>query len=404
MGDKFMIQRILPGYFFTLECLFLYFLFFVFYTFIGEVPSPLSFLAILFIAQMVLHFGLKQKSIKGSLPFIGALLCGVTAFLLQFSPMSVLMCTIFLFFRIQAFLKNSSLWKEDRSILTILFFCSGIIILLEAWTFEYLHMNWLFGTMIVFTICISVGSYLQHVEDSKANRYIVEFVGVLGIVALITGILSPLMPAAKWLFKNIFEGTTLVFSVLLHPLFFFIETNKLRPPGVKLEDEDDPAGKGKDIVELNSPFEYIPSWAWIMLLVIILVVIWLIVRELKMDNSFAEKENVVKLKIDHTPASISIENKTGFFRVRDPHEYVRKLFYQFQFFAENHGVGRYEHETIREWFERVGFQKNEDLFHAYECVRYGGEVIHKQDAKRYENMIREIKLEVKERNKKDKEA
>lgn len=395
-----MIQRILPAYYFTLECLFLYFLFFLFYTFIGEIPSAVSFLAIIFIAQIVVHLGLKRKFITASLPYIGALLCGVLAYLLHFSTMSVLLCIVFLSFRIHAFIKDSSLWKEERPKLAILFYCSGIILFLEGWIFEYSYMNWLFGTTIIFTILLSLGSFLQHIEGGKGKRNVIEFAGVLGFAVLITAIITPFMPAAKWLFKNIFEGLTLVFSILLHPLFYFIETNKIRPPAVKLEQTDEVEGKGRDIVELDNPLQYIPPWAWLTLLIIIIVVIWLIVREMKMDSTLPEKEEVVKLKIDHTPALIKTEKRNGFFRERDPHEYLRKLFFQFQIFAENHGVGRYEHETMREWFDRVNFQKNEDLFLAYECVRYGGEVIHKQDARRFENMIREIKLEVKERAKK----
>jgi hypothetical protein len=395
-----MINKILPAYYFTLECVFLYFLFFLFYTFIGEIPSILSFLVIIFIANLVLHFGLRRKNITGTLPYIAAILSGLTSYFLGFSPSSVLLTTVFVFFRVSAFLKDSSLWRMERTKLALLFYCSGIILSLEGWMLNYPHMNALYVVMIVFTILLSLGSFLQHIEGTKVNRNILEFATVLGSAVVITGVLTPLFPLVKGLFRNMFEGLMILLSMVTMPLFYFLETNKVAPPARKLEDNAEKQKEATQTMELLNFSHNIPPWVWFVFLVLVLIVIWLIVKEMKMEDTMVKNDEVATLKIDYTPSSISTGKKRRFFRQTDPHEYVRKLFYQFQIFAEMHGFGRYEHETIREWFDRVGFQKDEDLFLAYESVRYGGKVIHKQDAKRYENLIQGIKLEVKERTKK----
>jgi hypothetical protein len=71
-------------------------------------------------------------------------------------------------------------------------------------------------------------------------------------------------------------------------------------------------------------------------------------------------------------------------------------------YASKYHLGRYPNETVREWFERVGFQKDENLFIAYESVRYGNidVILDKHDAQRFEEMILDIKKDIKERNKK----
>lgn len=408
MGDKLMINinRILPVYYFTLECLFLFFLLFLFYTRIGAIPSVLSFVGVILVSYVVLLYGLKLQKVSGTLPFIGAILSGVVAYIFDFTLMSVFLCTIFLFFRLSAFFKDSSLWKEERPTLAILFYCSGFIIFLEGWIFKYPYMNWLFGIVIGFTILLSVGNYLRHLEGSKGNRNVSGIASAIGIAVLLTGMVTLLLPVVKWLLKNIFEGLTLLIGILLMPLFKLVESIGILQLKLKNQpkDEFEQAALTKEKSSITEEIIYnMPIWVWFVLLIVLLLIAWYFIRKIRMVDE--NSEDIVSLEGEHAPTMLKMEKRRRFFREPAPQEYLRKLFYQLQLYAEKHGLGRYDHETIREWFDRVGFQKNEELFKAYESVRYGGNVILKHDAKHFEDIIQGIKLEMKERtNKKGREA
>ncbi|WP_442593870.1 hypothetical protein [Neobacillus sp. D3-1R] len=324
------------------------------------------------------------------------------AYILEFTLMSVFLCSIFLFFRLSAFFKDSGLWKEERAKLAILFYCSGFILFLEGWIFKYPFMNWLFAIVIGFTILLSIGSYLQHFEGNKVNRNISGMASALGIAILLTGIVTILLPIVKWLFKNIFEGVALLLGILLTPLFKLIESigvlqlNLISQPMDEFEKVEISKHKrslGEELV-VNMPI-----WVWIVLLILLLLTTWYFIRKMRMVHEKSDVE-MVSLEIEHSPSLLREQRKRRFFREPAPQEYLRKLFYQLQVYAEKQGMGRYHHETIREWFERVGFPMDEELFLAYENVRYGGMIIPKDDAKKYELIIQDIKNDLKERTRK----
>jgi hypothetical protein len=107
----------------------------------------------------------------------------------------------------------------------------------------------------------------------------------------------------------------------------------------------------------------------------------------------------ISLDIEHFSSIPKNQEKRRFFRGPAPHEYVRKLIYQLQIYADKHEMGRFEHETVREWFQRLGFINHEDLLLAYEDVRYGNVVISKSEANHFEGVIADLKREIKQQTK-----
>ncbi|MFD2445560.1 hypothetical protein ACFSO7_16495 [Bacillus sp. CGMCC 1.16607] len=399
-----MIQRILPAYYFSIEGLFLYFLLFLFYTRIGEIPSIPSFVAVLAVAYLFLLFGLKQKLVSGTLPFVGAVLSGGIAYVFGFTFMSIVLIAVFLFFRMTAFLKDPAMWKEERTKLAILFYCSAFVIFLEGWVYKFPFMNWLFGTVIIFTLLFSVGRFLQQVETNKNVRNVGGIAGVLGIAAALATAVTFLIPIAKWMVFTIFEGLFLIIGFLLTPIFNLVESIIIRDRRravdkdefEQVEFTDDQKGGLSDTpVAVEDPI-----WLWLLLLAIVLFVIWFFVRKRKMNRD--DNAPSSGIEIEHQPVQRNLGKKHRFFGEPAPNEYIRKLFFHFQIYAEKYGMGRYDHETVQEWFHRVNFRKDEDLFYAYDCVRYGEVIIPKDEAKHYEEIFEEMKREIKERKKNEK--
>lgn len=401
MGDVKMIKRILPGYFFTLECIYLYFLLYLFYTRIGEIPSILSFIVIIVVGYLILHIALIRNEVSGVFPFLGAIICGGISLALGFTPMSTLLLTVFLFFRIRAFIKDSSMWTEERPILAMLFYISSFLVFYIGWVFHYPYMDWLFGIVIIFTLLLSVGRFLQQLEGAKASKNIGGISSIIGIAIIMTGVITLLLPIVKWAIMNIFKGFILIVTFLLSPLFYLVQSLIFTPKPLD-KWVDDPFAQGelsKERKEVTNQFllENVPLWFWITLFSIIILVIWYILRKRNIKKDVQVETETIMLK--HTPTTATLGRKGRFFKEPAPQEYIRKLLFQFQIYADKHHLGRYHHETMREWFVRVGFKQNEELFLAYDNVRYGKEDLQKKDAIHLEEVIKDIKRDIQERKK-----
>lgn len=403
-----MINRILPAYYFSLEGLLLYFLLFLLYFRQGTIPSLPSFLGVLAAAIFVLLFSLTQKQVSGSVPFIGAVVSGLIAYLLGFTFMSVLLITVFLYFRIKGFYKDPTLWKNDRIKLAVIFYCSGLVIFLVGAIFKFPYMNWLFGIVIAFTILLSVGRYLQHIVGENTIRNTPIISGILGIAVTLSAIITLVVPIFRGVFSYFFDGIAVVVEQLAKPIFSIAEEITLMTPVEDpyadqdnellyeaIESEEKVSMAGSDSFLSN-----IPIWVWGIFLVLGLFILWFFLRKKKMvaDNISHKKSSI---QIERTYSLSSSARKRGR-REPEPNAYLRKLFYYLQTDCERYGFGRLEHETIREWFDRVGFQKNEELFIAYDSVRYGTKEIKPSEAKHLEKAVQGIKREMKERLKEEK--
>jgi hypothetical protein len=401
-----MIQRLQPAYFFMLECFFLYFLVFVFYTRSGEIPSIPAILSIIIGGNLFLYLVSKKNIVNNGIPFICAILLSGIAYFLGFSIMSIVLCAVFLYFRISSFIKDSSLWKEERTNLAIVFYSSSILVFFIGWIFRYPYMNVLFGMVIAFTVLYSIGRFLQQTGDHFEARDVLGLSSALFIAVVLTVLGTLLIPGVKFVFIKIFSGLAVIASIIGSPIFALIEGIIL---GIKSpESPDDPFAQGevgdrKETYEKIIPVEGIPSWFWLVLLVVLLIIIWVIIKR---KSKIVDKEiqESSQIKLEHIPLSVKMGRKRKFFRSPSPHEYMRKLVFHLDEYASKYHLGRYPNETVREWFERVEFQKNEDLFAAYESVRYGNIdiVLDKHDAQRFEDMILKIKKEIKDRNNKKK--
>lgn len=395
-----MLQRFQPAYFFMIECYFLFFILFVFYFQSGEIPSVPAFGLVLIGGITVLSFSLKQKVVNAAIPFLAALLIACACHLLGFKFMPVVISGAFVYFRLNAFINDSYLWKEERPKLIILFYSSSLVVLLFAGIYRYPYMKVLFALMIGFTILYSIGRYLQQLEDGNRSDGIKGIMNVLGIALLLTGIGTVLVALVEWILFKVLSFLTFLASLIGRPFFDFMEIIilKIKPHQQevkgKLNINTGPPRNGD-----NNPLLDVPLWFWLALAAIILLIIFMIVRKKKSIVELATNEQS-DFHINHIPLVSRIRKKRGFFREQPPNEYLRKLFYQLHIYALKNGMGRLHHETIREWFERVQLQSNEELFLAYESVRYGKRDIPRDEATYFEEVIQELKNEIKERNKK----
>ncbi|MHC0035568.1 hypothetical protein [Pseudoneobacillus sp. C159] len=396
-----MIQRLQPAYFFMLECVYLYFLVCIFYTRAGTIPPILPIIAIMIGGNLLLYFALKQKIVGNTIPFVGAVLLSAAAYFLGFSIMSVLISVIFLYFRMGAFIKDSSLWREERANFAIIFYSSSVAIFFIGWMFRYPHMDFFFALVIVFTILFSIGRFLQQMGENNGAKDASGLASVLGISAVLTVILAFCIPFVKWAFYKIFAGIAIIAMMIGSPFFYLVEgiVLRLRPKAPPEDDEFEQVElpDKEDTFDSINPVDSIPPWVWVALIAVVLLVAWLIVR--KKSKIVDEKPDENAIPLQHIPILSKTRKRRSLFAEPTPQEYLRRLIYQLDHFASKYHLGRYQHETIQEWFARVGFPENKALFNAYESVRYGNVVIAKNDASQFETIVQNIKREIKEKNK-----
>jgi len=396
-----MIKRIQPFYYFSLECFYLYLLLFLFYTRIRELPPIGAFFAILAISNLFLFFALKQKQVSHVYPYLGGIIAGVLGYFLGFTPMSAILCTIFLYFRLVAFIKNSYLWTEERDKLFILFFCSSFIIMFLGAVYSYPFMNWIYGLLIVYVVLFTVGKFLQQIETNNSKRNITGITGLLALAVLLTGIFTMILPIIKLLITKVLAVIGILFSIVAYPFLKLFDGYDLHiPPKGEQNKGYFKIDKHKhaDYTNHHTPAHPISPWVWIVLLIIIIIVCWIIIRKFKKVQKDITGKSL-NIQLERSLVLAKKKSKLRFFRRPAPQEYIRKLIYQLQIYADKNEMGRFEQETVREWFNRVGFPINEEFLIAYENVRYGKSVLPRSEAAHFEGIIADLKRVIRERSK-----
>jgi len=397
-----MIRRILPAYFFSLEGIYVFFIMFLFYIKKGLLPPIVPYIVVLVIGNMILGLALKQQQVANVLLLLGGIIGGVIGYFLGLSQMTALVSSIFIFFRIPAFLKNSFSWKSERADLVILFYGSSFIVFIYGWFKQYPHINWLYGVLIGFTILYSIGRFFQQIEESHAIRNIDGISGLFGIVFLLSGVITLLLPLSKLLLLKLFEGLIFLIYPLINFLITLLQRGMHNSPKSNRSMINMNTAKKIAIGHDGTTTDHTQFWIWIVILVFILVITWILIK--KKSKTKTDTIELSEDVIEHVPSLLKKKRKSRFFRGPAPHEYVRKLIYHLQIYADKNEMGRYEHETVREWFERVEFPVNEEFLLAYENVRYGNGVLVKSEASHFEGIIADLKKEIKERSKLKKES
>lgn len=393
-----MIKRLLPNYFFSLECLYVYFLLCLFNFSSNQLPPLFGFLIVCLVGNISLFFILKQQQVTHLIPFLTGIVAGGIGYFLGLDQITAIICASFLFFRIKTFLVDSSLWIEERDKFQILFYCSGLVILFFGWIVNYSYMNVLFGMSIGFTILFSFGRFLQQAVHKNTFKNVHGLFGALSIAAILAAFVTVFIPMVKWGIFKLLDGVINVIGFMASPLFNLVESIQLQP---KLKGDEEELRQNLDKIpqrhKVNSFLSEIPSWSWLIIFILICIVIGIYLYRFK----FIKVEQHLQqspLEIEQLSFKENNKRKRRFFNHSVPSEHIRKLIFQLQKFALKHDFGRHEHETINEWFQRAEFLQHQDLLHAYEQVRYGNGIL-EHNEKYYEKEFQSLKQEIKNRMK-----
>lgn len=179
--------------------------------------------------------------------------------------------------------------------------------------------------------------------------------------------------------------------ILLYGVEFIIQ---LIPTSTTEVDEVHTAEFGveaEELFNLSTHEANYPNFGWIVGIILFGIILYKLVKlfvkkfdleqtdeaQPKTYHSIREKENKDKE---------SLYNRiTKRFAHRTNHP-VRKLIYQFERKTENVEKGRKPHETLQEWFQRIGLEAD---IHIYEQVRYGGNKTKREDVQKLTTQLKE---------------
>ncbi|GGA76978.1 hypothetical protein [Ornithinibacillus halotolerans] len=130
--------------------------------------------------------------------------------------------------------------------------------------------------------------------------------------------------------------------------------------------------------------------AVVLLFVMVLLIISFFRRQVKKRYKKGEiQEKVSEATFLIQRDSIVEDNKTSIFRrkVKSPNHPIRKLVFQFERKAVKHKKGRKPHETIEDWFKRIGIEEDINI---YQSVRYGNHIVNESDQESLKEQLKRM--------------
>ncbi|PEL10500.1 hypothetical protein [Bacillus sp. AFS017336] len=391
-----MILRLLPTYFFSLEYLYLYLIVLFLYESKNQLPPTLAMICIFLIGNLILFYSLNKSKVSRVSSYFAAIFCGVVGYNLGLNSVTSILCASFIFFRIEAFLKDTSLWNEERNKLQIIFYFTSLFVLFFAWPSHYEYKSFVYGLIIMFTILFSLGRYFQQAVITQSIKNSRGMFGSILIAAILTGIFTLVVPLFKWGIFKVLDGLFKVVGFVASPIFNFADHKNFKVEKIKLNRHPVKNQIPQNPKNQHFILESVPTWVWLAILIIVLIAIWFVIRKLKfirIENQSFQQD--IGIEYETIPESMRIKRRL--FKANAPTDQIRKLIFQLQKFASKHKMGRHNGETLNEWFKRIQISNEDELINAYNSVRYGKAEL--KDIEKYEEQVKRIKEMIRNRDK-----
>ena len=180
------------------------------------------------------------------------------------------------------------------------------------------------------------------------------------------------------------------FVFLLRPVFAFLENVELDYPEGLFEEEEtelDGYESPEEVVSSTSQILNIPFGPIIIAAAVIAVILFIYFyfknRDVVTDEESASRKNTFADKTK----TYKHENKKA------PADKVRRIYFDFEKWSSSKGYGRYNDETIEQWFSRLSLEEHISIskLQYYQKMRYKDKVLTDEEFKLLKNYIKEFK-------------
>ncbi|MGP4081013.1 hypothetical protein ACTWQL_13970 [Pseudalkalibacillus sp. R45] len=232
---------------------------------------------------------------------------------------------------------------------------------------------------------------VQQPANPKLKRLLYYMISAFFIVSVIIAVFLPVVKAGAFFVLKI---VTAVLSLILFlPLnAFFNWFASIFSLGELQQEDDDQDGtveiKPEELGELNN-IEASDTLLNIILLIGMILLVW---------YGYKYYKNKIKI-MDYSTVSTGIDSRKaggmnpeaqfGFKRSKPPENNIRKQLYKLEKRMAKSTFGRFQHESVSEWLNRVNAPKElqGEIDRIYKRVRYGEEEVPEQEAEQYRKSI-----------------
>jgi len=364
----------------------------------GQQMPLLSTMAIPGIASLLFAILLERKRNQGKalyflmiMPalYLTGLGAGIPVFYIS-------VMALFIFWRTLHYHQDVS--SNSESVWLVLTFLVGLFLSPLAHFYDAAYLKQIAFLLTFQLLFIISGQFFikwMDIELVSKRKFAWDFSKLLGLGLLILMILTLGRNLIKSIFFFILQGIGWTFSILLYPLFSWVENPIIKERASRLL-----SSRQQQVKEYKSPFananELIDPNLWGPILFAVIGV--LIFFYLYKKTSFFTKEQEIGVSPSGYVTSSSLDdslysdpfykNRTGM-----PVNKIRKEIYQLEKYAQKKDLARLNHEAINEWLQRLGIDYDERTVKTYQQVRYG-ESAEDEVAEWFKEEIKSIKKQL----------
>lgn len=392
---------------FGFEGLLLYLFFVPFYIRLDQLPPIIPYLIVYLFSAFLLFFLFRNRSVSYGVFFAAVPVFTVLAWMIGFPLLLAAGLSIVCCWRIAVHFFHFTDPFEEVGELALFLWAFVLTLFLYIFFPSYAYHDGILVIVILQFIWLLGMKIFQRLADAGAasfgQRQMFFRWGSGAIIGLmvVSAFFLLLYPVVKWVFftgLGLFART--IGTILAYPIYWLISRLYSNSDSEKLshlfENGNQHQQQMKTFQQHHDASSSFPiEWIFWGLVICAFIVVFL-----KVYRKRAALKNVS----DQTPEPESFHvatkrPKRKRRRTKPPEDKVRRRFYQLQKSLAAKGYGRTASESVSDWFARLDFtsSEKETIAAAYRKVRYGEESLSDEEQGRYEQAVKVIIQEAKER-------
>ncbi|WP_042142906.1 hypothetical protein [Paucisalibacillus sp. EB02] len=335
-----------------------------------------SYLAVIALACVIFTFIKKFNANLIVYVLVAPVLIGLFYFL-DYPILIVILFSSLLVWRYMAIQNQELIRRETIYILLTVF--ATIFVSIFVHDSEFMMYPFLQFILLFFGYIIS---HLVHVvkEDRKQiDRKIPGY--FVGLLIAGAGLFFATYPLLRIITVTLWDGLILLATSTILGVSNFLSFWKVEKRGWPDQDPDKITHDGYGYMSPDNSVLKEMSGLLVFAIVIVLLFVFVLLSISFMKRQVKRRFIKVELQEDTLNSNIHIyrdkiveEKKLPFFnrKVKTPDNPIRKMVFQFERKADKHKKGRKAHETIEDWFKRIGIEAD---INVYQGVRYGNQSV-----------------------------
>jgi hypothetical protein len=315
---------------------------------------------------------------------------------------------IFVFWRVLKFHQDST--SHSESVWLVLTFLIGIFVSPLAYFYGGSYLIQIVFLLIFQLLFILSGQFLLKwidVELASKKRFAVTYSKLLGMIFLLVAVLTFGRGILKDFFFFVLQLVGWTLSMLLYPFFAWIGSADMQARANKVFSGSLPNMENETSIKQAKQVFDPDFWGPILFAALIGIGFYFIYKKTSLFSRQKEEEAAEAgfTTIAQIEGGANSRELTGRHKAA-PENYIRKEIFQLEKYAHKKELGRFTHEDVKEWFDRLKIQYDPRTIQKYERVRYGDHLDEKSDGwfkeeiKKIKKQIIELEKLKKEENKK----